>query len=470
MENAEEKSQNIDKFEMDLVNEELESVKQEGLNQKQRLNKMLGNVEKILNNPIEEEEPEIEQKIPPEGEGVILRAQPNKTTKKENTEPFDPQFNLNKNYFYQNINTNEWEEISQFLEKFLQNDDTDEQALKLFFNSHPNIIKGNVPQLQNLINNISQKIKNFNAYETIIKFLLNEYYKPKPSICEAYFFPNINNEKKVVEMLRTCKKTLDIAIFTLTKDSISQAILEAYKRGLKVRLIADDVCSKFIGADIRLLASVGIPTKTDNSPKYHMHNKFAILDNSVIITGSFNWTSQAIKHNQENIFFYEDKEIAQKYTDYFNHLWDTFSTVIDQNEAKKFVEEEEENKKKEEEQKAKEREKKQKEQEKIDKEKEKEKAKKLKEKEKVAKEKEKTKKLKEKEKEKAKKEKEKEKTKKLKEKAKEKAKKEKEKEKKGKKTKTTKTTKTKTTKEKTKRVRGVKSTRKKKKEEVDDEE
>lgn len=59
-----------------------------------------------------------------------------------------------------------------------------------------------------------------------------------------------------------------------------------------------------------------------------MHHKFAVLDNSVVITGSFNWTSQAVKFNQENILFYENPWLAQQYTDAYNHLWTTFETEI----------------------------------------------------------------------------------------------------------------------------------------------
>ena len=71
-----------------------------------------------------------------------------------------------------------------------------------------------------------------------------------------------------------------------------------------------------------------------------MHNKFAVIDNSVVIMGSFNWTGQAVKYNQENIFFYEDKNIANQYTKEFEKLWNSFNTVIDQKEAQKVVEEE----------------------------------------------------------------------------------------------------------------------------------
>jgi cardiolipin hydrolase len=55
-------------------------------------------------------------------------------------------------------------------------------------------------------------------------------------------------------MLRTCRKTLDIAIFTLTNDKIAAAILEAFARGVKIRIIADDECCKMMGSDVFRLA------------------------------------------------------------------------------------------------------------------------------------------------------------------------------------------------------------------------
>lgn len=62
---------------------------------------------------------------------------------------------------------------------------------------------------------------------------------------------------------------------------------------------------------IKKLALVEIICKTDNC-SYYMHHKFAVIDNSAIITGGFNWSSQAVNHNQENILFLENKNIAHK--------------------------------------------------------------------------------------------------------------------------------------------------------------
>ena len=132
-------------------------------------------------------------------------------------------------------------------------------------------------------------------------------------------------------MLRTCKKTLDIVIFSLTLNSMVEAILEAFQRGIKIRVIADDECVKNKGSNIKLLANEGIPLKTDNAI-YHINHKFAI-GSSVVIMESFNWTSQAVKYNQENILFYEDKNIANQYAKEFENLWNTFNTVFDKKEA-----------------------------------------------------------------------------------------------------------------------------------------
>ena len=333
IENDDEKS--IDSFqaEMDLVKEEEEEENR--LSQKERLAQIMSKInnQNIENQESQENQPQILRASP-----NVLRAAPKKTTGETSNipEPFDPKFKLNERYFYQNINVNEWSTITEFIEKFID-EDMSEKDLEEFFETHPKIEKGNILALQKTIDNIFSKKQNLKKYKILINFITKKYFKPKPVICECYFFPNPSNEQRVVNMFRTCKKTLDLAIFTFTRDSIAQAVLEAYQRGVKIRCIGDDGNSKVKGSDVRLLASVGIPCKTDNNLRFHMHNKMAILDNSVVITGSFNWTSQAVNKNQDNILFIEDKNIANQYTEYYNKIWESFDKVITQEEAKQYI-------------------------------------------------------------------------------------------------------------------------------------
>ena len=95
-------------------------------------------------------------------------------------------------------------------------------------------------------------------YNKLSNLLLNEYYSFKPVVLEAHFFPNPDNEVKVVNLLRKAKISLFIAIFTLTNDRISAAIQEAHERGVSIMIIADDEMAKCMGADVFKLASLVI--------------------------------------------------------------------------------------------------------------------------------------------------------------------------------------------------------------------
>ena len=249
IEDNEEKSIDSFKAEMDLVKEEEEEENR--LSQKERLAQILSKI-KNQNNQENDQQPESDTPQVLRANPNVLRAAPKKIQDDTSKvpEPFDPNFKLNERYFYQNINVNEWGTINEFIEKYI-NENMDEHDLETFFESHPKIAKGNILKLQNAIDNIFSQKPNLEKYKKLINFITKKYFKPKPVICECYFFPNPSNEQRVVNMFRTCKKTLDLAIFTFTRDSIAQAILEAHQRGVKIRCIGDDGNSKVKGSDVR---------------------------------------------------------------------------------------------------------------------------------------------------------------------------------------------------------------------------
>jgi len=52
-----------------------------------------------------------------------------------------------------------------------------------------------------------------------------------------------------------------------------------------------------------------------------MHNKFAIIDNRILLTGSYNWTFSANHRNDENLMVIDDPDIITRYQNYFEKLW-----------------------------------------------------------------------------------------------------------------------------------------------------
>lgn len=73
------------------------------------------------------------------------------------------------------------------------------------------------------------------------------------------------------------------------------------------------------------LSGNGIPVKYSIGDGL-MHNKFAVIDTLIVITGSFNWTAAAQKKNAENLLVIKSPELAKLYLKDFLSLWESGST------------------------------------------------------------------------------------------------------------------------------------------------
>lgn len=58
-----------------------------------------------------------------------------------------------------------------------------------------------------------------------------------------------------------------------------------------------------------------------NDTTFFMHHKFAVVDGNRLMTGSFNWSRNAMLGNNENVLFIQREQIVTKYADLFEALW-----------------------------------------------------------------------------------------------------------------------------------------------------
>lgn len=140
------------------------------------------------------------------------------------------------------------------------------------------------------------------------------------AIAEAYFSPQDDCGEVIARRIAAAQQTLDICVFTITDNRLSQAILDAYRQGVAVRVITDNEKAADRGSDTALLERQGINVRVDRSP-FHMHHKFALFDGALLLTGSYNWTVGAARGNQENIVLTDDRRLIERYTGAFEQLW-----------------------------------------------------------------------------------------------------------------------------------------------------
>lgn len=122
-------------------------------------------------------------------------------------------------------------------------------------------------------------------------------------------------------LLGAVRKTLDICVFTITDDRLSQRILDAQRRGVAVRIVTDDDKANDRGSDAWTLSDRGVPMRTDRS-EHHMHHKFAVLDDHIVVTGSYNWTRSADAVNRENYVVSTDPVLVRAFGNAFDELWE----------------------------------------------------------------------------------------------------------------------------------------------------
>lgn len=137
---------------------------------------------------------------------------------------------------------------------------------------------------------------------------------------KVYFSPGFDIIDNLLSQIEQSRETLSLCVFTITDSRLADIIIDRQRHGVKVRIITDDQKMYDHGSEIDRLEQKGIAVKTDRS-RYHMHNKFGIIDQRIAFTGSFNWTYTASKHNQENLLITTNYDIVNQYEAEFERLW-----------------------------------------------------------------------------------------------------------------------------------------------------
>ena len=148
---------------------------------------------------------------------------------------------------------------------------------------------------------------------------------PDMSLDSAYFAPGEECLQRLIRRFQHVKTAADLCVFTITDDRISHAILDAHRRGVKLRIISDEAKAGDLGSDLKQFADAGIAVKLirahDSRQEGHMHHKFAIFDGLRMVNGSYNWTRGAANVNYENLIDTADAGLLKRFSTEFERLW-----------------------------------------------------------------------------------------------------------------------------------------------------
>lgn len=141
---------------------------------------------------------------------------------------------------------------------------------------------------------------------------------------EVYFSPGGGIQDQILRRVNLARSTIDIAMYSFTSGALAKALIDAQQRGVVIRVIRDISQSSNKHDENSFLIEHGIEVKEmGGHGRGSFHDKFAIFDNKVLETGSFNWTTNGEKYNHENAIFFTDPDLIRAFRKEFEKLWKT---------------------------------------------------------------------------------------------------------------------------------------------------
>lgn len=147
------------------------------------------------------------------------------------------------------------------------------------------------------------------------------------------FFNNaIERESREIDHILSCylrkaQKSIDAHFYQANLENIRDELVAAKQRGVQVRFITDDHYyedARYYPIFYDHLIAAGIPLKHDQMVKHtngQSHNKFAIIDQEYLWTGSMNITHNGSSLNANNALYIHSPELASTFLTEFEEMW-----------------------------------------------------------------------------------------------------------------------------------------------------
>jgi len=138
---------------------------------------------------------------------------------------------------------------------------------------------------------------------------------------EIYFSPDDGVAGHIVTLIQEAQESVHFMAYSFTSDEIGNTIIFQAQNGLIVSGVMDEgqVASNE-GTEYDLFRQAGLDVLLDGSEGM-MHHKVIIIDEKIVITGSYNFTNSAETRNDENVVIIFSPEAAEQYMAEFQRVF-----------------------------------------------------------------------------------------------------------------------------------------------------
>ena len=142
------------------------------------------------------------------------------------------------------------------------------------------------------------------------------------SLIEVYYSPQDGTLEHILAVVNAAQENIYFLAYSFTSDELAAALIEQAKLGVTVRGVFDkDQYHSNQGTEFDNLLNAGMDVNLDGNPRL-MHHKVIIIDEQIVITGSYNFSNNAEQNNDENTLIIHNPEIAAAFMTEFQQIYD----------------------------------------------------------------------------------------------------------------------------------------------------
>ena len=147
---------------------------------------------------------------------------------------------------------------------------------------------------------------------------------------DVYFSPQDSPINFLIALAESSKTSIDFNIFYFTHMSLASAMANRLDNGVRIQGVYEHSGMYYSRRTFELLQSHGAQVYEDSTrPRYYyLHHKFMVVDDSIVETGSMNWTVSGNSSNDENIMIIYNSRIADAYEGEFIRRFREAGSVV----------------------------------------------------------------------------------------------------------------------------------------------
>jgi phosphatidylserine/phosphatidylglycerophosphate/cardiolipin synthase-like enzyme len=137
---------------------------------------------------------------------------------------------------------------------------------------------------------------------------------------EVYFAPDDAPLDRILELVDSAQDRIDFLGFALTSEELAEALIASAQRGVRVRGVIEAGQAANLGSQWDGLRQAGLDVHLDGNPD-NMHHKVILIDASIVISGSYNFSRSAETQNDENLIVLFDAPLADVFLEEFERVY-----------------------------------------------------------------------------------------------------------------------------------------------------